>query len=106
MKKLLLFFLLFTTICKGQNTKYIEELILGREYEKADSILKKIILDEKKINSEITFLFGKNSYFLKQYNHKKAIRKPENRYPKKIRFWGFIKLSGIKFKTSKSILLS
>jgi len=47
-----------------------------------------------------------NEYFLKQYNHKKAIRKPENRYPKKIRFWGFIKLSGIKFKTSKSILLS
>ena len=47
-----------------------------------------------------------NEYFLKQYNHKKAIRKPENRYPKKIRFWGFIKLSGIKFKTSKSIFLS
>ena len=68
MKKLLLFFLLFTTICKGQNTKYIEELILEREYEKADSILKKIILNGKKINSEITFLFGKNSYFLKQYN--------------------------------------
>ena len=47
-----------------------------------------------------------NEYFLKQYNHKKAIKKPDKRYPKKILFWGFIKLSGIKFKTSKSILLS
>ena len=43
---------------------------------------------------------------IKKYNHKKAIIKPDKRYPKKILFWGFIKLSGIKFKTSKSILLS
>ena len=44
-----------------------------------------------------------NVYFLKKYNHKKAIKKPDKIYPKKILFWGFIKLSGIKFKTSKSI---
>ena len=74
MKKLLIFFLTFTTICNAQNTKYIEELILEREYEEADSILKKIILDENKINSEITFLFGKNSYFL-QTDYRIALKR-------------------------------
>ncbi len=51
-----------------QELTLIENLILEKKYDKADSILKKNIVESNSISSEITFLFGKNSYFLKKYN--------------------------------------
>ena len=51
----------------SQDLTLIENLILEKKYDKADSILKKNIVESNSVSSEITFLFGKNSYFLKKY---------------------------------------
>ncbi len=68
MKNLLFFLLLITKISYSQDLKKIENLIVEKKYENADRLLKEIILEENRVTSEITFLFGKNSYFLKKYN--------------------------------------
>ncbi len=63
------FFFLSLNISFSQvrEIKEVENFILNKDYYKADSILKKNILDNNKVSSEITFLFGKNSFFLKKY---------------------------------------
>ena len=68
MKKLFFFILLISNLSNAQELRLIEDLILEKKYEDADKLLKEDILEENKISSEITFLFGKNSYFLKKYN--------------------------------------
>ena len=68
MKKLLLIILLISNFSNAQNLILIENLILEKKYEDADELLKEDILEEDKVSSETTFLFGKNSYFLKKYN--------------------------------------
>ena len=68
MKKLFFFILLISNLSNDQELRLIEDLILEKKYEDADKLLKEDILEENKISSEITFLFGKNSYFLKKYN--------------------------------------
>ncbi len=68
MKKLFFFILLISNLSNAQELRLIEDLILEKKYEDADRLLKEDILEENKISSEITFLFGKNSYFLKKYN--------------------------------------
>ena len=47
--------------------KVIEDLILEQKYFLADSILKEKILNNNSVSSELTFLFGKNSFFLEKY---------------------------------------
>lgn len=70
--KLLTFlFVLITYNSYSQEIEIIENLILQKKYIKADSILKKNIIDSDKVSSEITFLFGKNSYFI--YRYKQSI---------------------------------
>ena len=51
----------------SQTEEKISNLILTKKYSTADSLLKKTILEQESVSSEITFLFGKNSYFLKKY---------------------------------------
>ena len=79
MKKVLLLFLLFhinnsiysqENIKKSQIDKVIKtskNYILKENYSSADSLLKNIILNSKLVPSEITFLFGKNSFFINKY---------------------------------------
>ena len=55
------------TFSQENEVKLIENLILKKTYFEADSLLKQIILNQESVSSEITFLFGKNSYFLKKY---------------------------------------
>ena len=65
---IILFFYLFnSTDLFSQNEEKISNLILQKKYNTADSLLKKTILKQESVSSEITFLFGKNSYFLKKY---------------------------------------
>ena len=57
-------------IKKSQTDKIIktaENHILKENYSSADSLLKNIILNSKLVPSEITFLFGKNSFFINKY---------------------------------------
>ena len=62
-------FFLFTSVnLFSQNEDSISNLILSKKYNTADSLLKKTIIEQKSVSSEITFLFGKNSYFLKKYD--------------------------------------
>ena len=62
-------FFLFTSVnLFSQNEDSINNLILSKKYNTADSLLKKTIIEQKSVSSEITFLFGKNSYFLKKYD--------------------------------------
>ena len=68
MKKLFFFILIISNLSNAQDVRLIEDLILEKKYEDADKLLKEYILEEDKVSSEITFLFGKNSYFLKKYN--------------------------------------
>ena len=68
MKKLFFFILIISNLSNAQDVRLIEDLILEKKYEDADKLLKEDILEEDKVSSEITFLFGKNSYFLKKYN--------------------------------------
>ena len=57
-------------IKKSQIDKVIKtskNYILKENYSSADSLLKNIILNSKLVPSEITFLFGKNSFFINKY---------------------------------------
>ena len=69
--KIIYFIILITvsseTFSQENEVKLIENLILKKTYFEADSLLKQIILNQESVSSEITFLFGKNSYFLKKY---------------------------------------
>ena len=47
--------------------KVIEDLILEQKYHLADSILKEKILNNNRVSAQLTFLFGKNSFFLEKY---------------------------------------
>ena len=67
--KLAFIFFLFNSVnLFSQNEDSISNLILKKKYNIADSLLKKSILEQESVSSEITFLFGKNSYFLKKYD--------------------------------------
>tara|TARA_B100000579_G_scaffold246282_1_gene202213 strand:+ start:694 stop:1239 length:546 start_codon:yes stop_codon:yes gene_type:complete len=68
LKKLFFFILIISNLSNAQDVRLIEDLILEKKYEDADKLLKEDILEKDKVSSEITFLFGKNSYFLKKYN--------------------------------------
>ncbi len=50
-----------------KDIEIIQDLILVQKHTKADSLLKEKILNNKIVSSELTFLFGKNSYFLEKY---------------------------------------
>ena len=69
--KIIYFIILITvsseTFSQENEVELIENLILKKTYFEADSLLKQIILNQESVSSEITFLFGKNSYFLKKY---------------------------------------
>ena len=65
--KFVLIFIIFTKNSYSQEVNLIEELIIKKDYYQADSLLKKIILNQKTVKSDITFLFGKNSYFINKY---------------------------------------
>lgn len=67
-KYLIIFFLFFSKYSFSQEIKTIENLILQKKYLEADSILKTNIVGSNKVSSELTFLFGKNSFFLNKYN--------------------------------------
>ena len=78
MKKIfLIFFILFfnntiysqndKTIIINEIINYTEDYILKKNYKEADSLLKEFILNSDLVSSEITFLFGKNSFFIKKY---------------------------------------
>ena len=51
----------------SQENKIVENLILQKKYLEADSILKEKIQNSDKVSSDLTFLFGKNSFFLNKY---------------------------------------
>ena len=71
MKPIIIFFILFfipnISFSQKSEVKVIEDLILNQKYLLADSILKEKILDNNRVSSELTFLFGKNSFFLEKY---------------------------------------
>ena len=71
MKPILLIFLLIfipnISFSQKSEVKIIEDLILEQKYFLADSILKEKILNNNRVSSELTFLFGKNSFFLEKY---------------------------------------
>ena len=71
MKPIILFFILFfipnINFSQKSEVKVIEDLILEQKYILADSILKEKILFNNSVSSELTFLFGKNSFFLEKY---------------------------------------
>ena len=71
MKPIIIFFVLFSipniSFYQKSEVKVIEDLILNQKYLLADSILKEKILDNNRVSSELTFLFGKNSFFLEKY---------------------------------------
>ena len=66
----LIFVLIFIpniSFSQKSEVKVIEDLILEQKYFLADSILKEKILNNNRVSSELTFLFGKNSFFLEKY---------------------------------------
>lgn len=66
----LIFILIFIpniSFSQKSEVKVIEDLILEQKYFLADSILKEKILNNNRVSSELTFLFGKNSFFLEKY---------------------------------------
>lgn len=71
MKPIILIFILIfipnISFSQKSEVKVIEDLILNQKYLLADSILKEKILDNNRVSSELTFLFGKNSFFLEKY---------------------------------------
>ena len=71
MKPIILIFILIfipnISFSQKSEVKVIEDLILEQKYILADSILKEKILDNNRVSSELTFLFGKNSFFLEKY---------------------------------------
>tara|TARA_B100000161_G_C33478269_1_gene381286 strand:+ start:370 stop:918 length:549 start_codon:yes stop_codon:yes gene_type:complete len=66
-KYLLIFFCLIVNYSFSQENKIVENLILQKKYFEADSILKEKIKNSDKVSSDLTFLFGKNSFFLNKY---------------------------------------
>ena len=66
-KYLLIFFCLIVNYSFSQENKIVENLILQKKYLEADSILKEKIKNSDKVSSDLTFLFGKNSFFLEKY---------------------------------------
>ena len=67
---ILIFTLIFIpniSFSQKSEVKVIEDLILEQKYFLADSILKEKILNNNRVSSELTFLFGKNSFFLEKY---------------------------------------
>ncbi|MEC7244891.1 MAG: hypothetical protein VXV77_03520, partial [Bacteroidota bacterium] len=66
-KYLLIFFCLIVNYSFSQENKIVENLILQKKYLEADSILKEKIKNSDKVSSDLTFLFGKNSFFLNKY---------------------------------------
>lgn len=71
MKPIILIFILIfipnISFSQKSEVKVIEDLILNQKYLLADSILKEKILNNNRVSSELTFLFGKNSFFLEKY---------------------------------------
>ena len=71
MKPIILIFLLILILkiifSQKSEVNVIEDLILEQKYFLADSILKEKILNNNRVSSELTFLFGKNSFFLEKY---------------------------------------
>tara|TARA_B100002052_G_C15717473_1_gene522468 strand:+ start:258 stop:818 length:561 start_codon:yes stop_codon:yes gene_type:complete len=71
MKPIILIFILIfipnISFSQKSEVKVIEDLILEQKYFLADSILKEKILNNNSVSSELTFLFGKNSFFLEKY---------------------------------------
>ena len=71
MKPIILIFILIfipnINFSQKSEVKVIEDLILEQKYFLADSILKEKILNNNRVSSELTFLFGKNSFFLEKY---------------------------------------
>lgn len=71
MKPIILIFILIfipnISFSQKSEVEVIEDLILEQKYFLADSILKEIILNNNRVSSELTFLFGKNSFFLEKY---------------------------------------
>lgn len=71
MKPIIIFFILFfipnISFSQKSEVNVIEDLILEQKYFLADSILKEKILNNNRVSSELTFLFGKNSFFLEKY---------------------------------------
>ena len=71
MKPIILIFILIfipnISFSQKSEVKVIEDLILEQKYFLADSILKEKILNNNRVSSELTFLFGKNSFFLEKY---------------------------------------
>lgn len=71
MKPIILIFLLIfipnISFSQKSEVNVIEDLILEQKYFLADSILKEKILNNNRVSSELTFLFGKNSFFLEKY---------------------------------------
>ena len=71
MKPIIIFFIPFfipnISFSQKSEVKVIEDLILNQKYLLADSILKEKILNNNRVSSELTFLFGKNSFFLEKY---------------------------------------
>ena len=66
----LIFILIFIpniSFSQKSEVEVIEDLILEQKYFLADSILKEKILNNNSVSSELTFLFGKNSFFLEKY---------------------------------------
>tara|TARA_X000000950_G_C13823222_1_gene622818 strand:- start:340 stop:900 length:561 start_codon:yes stop_codon:yes gene_type:complete len=61
--------ILYSNVIYSQekDIEIIQDLILEQEHTIADSLLKEKILNNKTVSSELTFLFGKNSYFLEKY---------------------------------------
>jgi len=71
MKPIILIYILIfipnISFSQKSEVKVIEDLILEQKYFLADSILKEKILNNNRVSSELTFLFGKNSFFLEKY---------------------------------------
>ena len=71
MKPIILIFILIfipnISFSQESEVEVIEDLILEQKYFLADSILKEKILNNNRVSSELTFLFGKNSFFLEKY---------------------------------------
>ena len=71
MKPIILIFILIfipnISFSQKSEVKVVEDLILEQKYLLADSILKEKILNNNRVSSELTFLFGKNSFFLEKY---------------------------------------
>jgi len=71
MKPIILIYILIfipnISFSQKREAKVIEDLIIEQKYFLADSILKEKILNNNRVSSELTFLFGKNSFFLEKY---------------------------------------